>query len=441
MINSTISFLITISILVTFHEFGHFIVARLCGVRVECFSIGFGKKLWSHVSKSGTEYAISMIPLGGYVKMLNGHNNSDISQQDISFAFDHKSILKRFAIILAGPLANFILAFVLFWIIFQIGVIRYPIVIEQILPNTPAASVNIPLQSEIKAINGKQIETWQDVNMILISQIGKDFVDIRYQTDKKDIYDQTVNIKNWRFDIEKESAVKAFGLVPAKVIVYPIIRQIKPNSAAEAAGLKEGDEIVSYNASKFDNWENFSALVRTAQSITLGVKRGDQFISVNLEPKRELNAKGQLVGIAGIFPSNNTIVKQYGIVGAFVKGFEQTTSMVKLVVQSFYQLLTGELSLKNLSGPVGIAQSAGQSASNGVVPYLFFLACISISLGVMNLIPLPMLDGGHILFLTIEKLKGTPLSDAKQVIFYRIGFILVITTMGIAFFNDFIRLL
>lgn len=443
MIWSTIIFLITITILVTFHEYGHFIIARLCGVRVEQFSIGFGRNLWSYISKkNGTKFSISLIPLGGYVKMLDGRSSAHpLSDTDINFAFNHKSIAKRAAIILAGPVANFLLALIIYWIIFQIGVIRYPVTIDKILPNTPAATINIPPQSELKAINDFKIESWSDVNSALIAALGNDIVNIEYQTQNKDIYQQSINIVDWHFDIEKESAITAFGFHPAKVIFYPTISKIISDSAAELAGLKVGDEIVTYNNIQFDNWDNFSALIRTAKPINLGIKRDNQLLFIDLEPKQELDHNGQLIGIAGIYPSNNTTVKQYDIVSAFLKGSEQTISTMRIVMRSFYQLMSGALSIKSLSGPVGIAQSAGQSAHNGIISYLYFLAFISISLGIMNLLPLPILDGGHLLFLLIEKLKGSPLTDAQQNVFYRIGFLFLIILLGIALFNDFIRLL
>lgn len=443
MIWSTIIFLITITILVTFHEYGHFIIARLCGVRVEQFSIGFGRNLWSYISKkNGTKFSISLIPLGGYVKMLDGRSSAHpLSDTDINFAFNHKSIAKRAAIILAGPVANFLLALIIYWIIFQIGVIRYPVTIDKISPNTPAATINIPPQSELKAINDFKIESWSDVNSALIAALGNDIVNIEYQTQNKDIYQQSINIVDWHFDIEKESAITAFGFQPAKVIFYPTISKIISDSAAELAGLKVGDEIVTYNNIQFDNWDNFSAQIRTAKPINLGIKRDNQLLFIDLEPKQELDHNGQLIGIAGIYPSNNTTVKQYDIVSAFLKGSEQTISTMRIVMRSFYQLMSGALSIKSLSGPIGIAQSAGQSAHNGIISYLYFLAFISISLGIMNLLPLPILDGGHLLFLLIEKLKGSPLTDAQQNVFYRIGFLFLIILLGIALFNDFIRLL
>lgn len=432
-------FVITISLLVTIHEFGHFITARLCGVTVKCFSIGFGKKLWTHKSKRGTEFAISAIPLGGYVKMLDSRNE-EISEGEQPFAFDKKSVLKRAAIVSAGPIANFILAIILYWVIFQIGVQVAPVQIQQTMPNTPASSVNIPQGAELKSIAGIKIDSWSDASFAIMSELGKDTIDITYETKDNVLKSQTINISNWRFDIEKESPITAFGLIPESSGVYPVISKIVPNSAAESAGLRVGDEIIKYNNKRYDNWAAFSELIRENDSLTLSIRRDDKVLDINLEPKREINQQGKVVGVAGIYPSSNTIIKQYDIVGAFTKAVRQTSLTTKLVARSFYQLLTGVLSIKNLSGPVTIAQGAGQTASYGFVPYLFFLAFISISLGVVNLVPLPMLDGGHLLFLVIEKIKGSPLSDGTQETCYRFGFILLMAIMGIGLFNDFIRL-
>lgn len=439
MIWTTLIFLITISVLVTVHEFGHFIIARLCGVRVECFSIGFGKKLWSYTSKKGTEFAIACIPLGGYVKMLDGRN-TQLTEQEIPFAFNHKSIAKRAAIISAGPIANFILAALVYWLIFQIGVLTYPVKIAQIIANTPAASVNIPQGAELKTIAGIKIESWSDVNSALINEMGKENVVITYDTPTAHHNEIWVDIKNWQFDIEKQSPIAAFGFMPAPVEIYPIISKIVPQSAAEKAGLQIGDEIQSYNNQTYHDWDSFVTLIKTGQPIKLNVKRGNQSVVLTLTPQMDVNAKGERIGVVGIYPTNNTSVKQYDIVSAFVKSIDQTGLTIKLVVRSFYQLITGVISIKNLSGPITIAKGAGQTASYGFVPYLFFLAFISISLGVINLVPLPMLDGGHLIFLLIEKMKGSPLSTATQEVMYRLGFILLMVIMGIALFNDFLRL-
>ncbi|RKS84749.1 regulator of sigma E protease [Orbus hercynius] len=439
MIWATIIFLVTISILVTVHEFGHFIIARLCGVRVECFSVGFGKKLCSYTTKKGTEFKLSIIPLGGYVKMLDG-TNKVLQADELRFAFNHQTIFKRVAIVCAGPVANFLFAFFVYWAIFQIGVVSYPVKFASVTANTPAANINIVQEAELKSIAGIKVDSWADVNVALVGEMGKDNITISYETADHKLHEQSVSIKGWRFDIEKESSITAFGFVPAPIAIYPIISQVVPDSAADKIGLQAGDTIIAYNGQPYDNWNNFSTLIKAGQPIMLAVNRGGARVSFDLLPNIEVNSKGEKIGVAGIYPSNNTIIKQYDIVNAFSKGIEQTGLTIKLVARSFYQLLTGVIGLKNLSGPVSIAQGAGQTASYGVVPYLFFLAFISISLGVINLVPLPMLDGGHLVFLLIEKIKGSPVSSAIQGVFYRLGFLLLLVIMSIALFNDFIRL-
>ncbi|WP_176701250.1 RIP metalloprotease RseP [Gilliamella sp. wkB108] len=439
MLWSLLLFIITISILVTVHEFGHFLVARLCGVQVECFSIGFGKKLWSHKFSSGTELVIAMIPLGGYVRMLDGRATT-LSIDDEKFAFNNKKIWQRALIIFAGPFANFLLAVIIYWIIFLLGVMTYPVQIKETLPGTPVATVKVPAGAELKTINNINIESWNDVNLALISVMGQNSVTFSYienagSNDQKEVK-KTVDISNWHFDIEKQSAITTFGFVPKTLEIYPIISKIVSGSAAESAGLQIGDKIISYNNHPYIDWNDFSATIKKAEAMTLKVKRNNQEIYLTLVPIVQANGEG----IAGIYPTSNAIVKQYGFLEGFGKGLGQTVLTTQLTVRSLYQLVTGVIGLKHLSGPITIAKSAGQTASYGFTPYLYFLAFISISLGVINLVPLPMLDGGHLIFLFCEKVKGRALSDKTQERFYRIGFVLLMVIMGIALFNDVLRL-
>ncbi|MDF7667274.1 RIP metalloprotease RseP [Orbaceae bacterium ESL0727] len=439
MLWSMLLFIITISILVTVHEFGHFLVARLCGVKVECFSIGFGKKLWSHRFSSGTELVIAMIPLGGYVRMLDGRTKQ-LTSEEQKYAFNLKKIWQRSAIVAAGPIANFLLAWIVYWVIFQCGVVMYPVKIERTLPNTPAAMAEIPAGAELKKINHTPIENWNDVNTALLAVMGEKSVTIAYTIDttheKSHEINQTLDISHWQFDLEKESAITTIGFVPKNLDIYPIVSKIVPGSAAEKAGLKIGDEIIRYNNQSYSTWNDFVARIKQAGTITLVIKRDDKLVDLDLIPTVQANGEG----IAGLYPTSDAVIKQYGFVDAFGRGFGQTESTIRLTVRSLYQLVTGVIGLKNLSGPITIAKSAGQTASYGIVSYLYFLAFISISLGVINLVPLPMLDGGHLFFLCLEKIKGRALSETTQAICYRLGFVLLMIIMGIALFNDFLRL-
>lgn len=437
---TTIVFLITLSILIAIHEFGHFLAARLCGVYVDRFSIGFGKKLLSYHSKKGTEFTLAMIPLGGYVKMRDSRAQ-ELTADEISSSFDHQTIFKRATIISAGPIANFILAILIYWAIFQIGIMYYPVKVENILPNTPASTVNFPKNMELKSIDDIKIETWSDVNMALIGAMGDQTVKIAYTSDSENSHTTLVNIAYWHVDLEKTSPIAAFGFVPKKIEILPIISKLVDGAAAQKAGLKPGDEIITYDGIDYDNWDNFVARVKTGKMVKLNIKRDQQTVTINLEPTIIMNNDGREEGVAGFYPTANAQLKQYDIISAFVKGVKQTGLTAKLIARSFYQLVTGIIGLKNLSGPVSIAQSAGLSASYGLVPYLYFLAFISISLGIMNLIPLPILDGGHLAFLLIEKIKGAPLTAGTQEYLYRLGFILLMVIMGVALFNDFGRIL
>ena len=427
------------SILVTVHEFGHFFVARLCGVHVECFSIGFGKKIWSHKFSNGTEFVIAMIPLGGYVRMLN-EGAKKTSSDDEKFAFNRKKIWQKMAIIFAGPFANFVLAAIIYWIIFLNGVMVYPIKVKDTIANTPASTLQIPYGAELKTIDNIAINSWNDVNLALISVLGKNSVSLSY-IDKDNNGNpievtKSANISHWNFDIEKESSITAFGLLPKTLEVYPIVSKIVPKSAAEKAGLQVGDEIISYNNHLYTNWNDFSTEIKKANAMVLKVKRGNSEIYLDLIPTVQKNGEG----VAGLYPSSEAVVKQYGFLEGLGKSIEQTVLTTKITVGSLYQLITGVIGLKHLSGPITIAKSAGQTASYGFTSYLYFLAFISISLGVINLVPLPILDGGQLVFLLLEKIKGKALSEQTQERLFRIGFFLLILIMGIALFNDFLRL-
>ncbi|XKM13867.1 RIP metalloprotease RseP [Orbaceae bacterium ac157xtp] len=440
MIWTIVLFVITISLLVTIHEFGHFILAKLCGVKVECFSIGFGKKLIKHTTKKGTEFSISAIPLGGYVKMADTRVQT-LSEDQTHTAFDKKPIYKRALIVSAGPMANFLLALIVYWIIFQIGVTVYPVKIEQTFANTPASSINIPQDAELKLIDGIKVESWKDVSKELLRKMGDNTITITYSYGENNQTEtQNIDISKWEFDVEKSSPIMAFGFKPAPIEILPIISKVMSNSAAEKAQLEIGDRIISYNGIIYKDWELFTKVVKKGNKINLVINRNGVLLQRELTPSMIKQANGEIIGVAGIYPSNNTTVKQYGIVSALIKGSEQTIDTVKSIIRSFYQLITGTLSLKNLSGPITIAQGAAQMADYGLVPYLYFLAFISVSLGIVNLLPLPVLDGGHLLFLLIEKIKGSPLSEVKQEIFYRIGIFLLMAIMGVAIFNDFTRL-
>lgn len=433
-------FVVTLGILIAFHEFGHYSIARLCGVHVERFSLGFGPKIASFRTRSGTEFQLAAIPLGGYVKMLDGRVDK-LTPQNTSVAFDRQSVSKRAAIIAAGPIANFILAFLLYWIIFQLGVVSFPVKVAETVPNSIAASLNIVPDSELKSIDGIKVEDWQDVRLALVGSLGKRAIVITYSTPgQTQEIQRTAYLKRWKMDLEKEDPIATFGFIPKKPEILPILSAVMLNSAAERAGLQVGDRIINVDGAPLTDWIMFANQIKAGHPHDLEIERQGKRMTVHLVPEIQHKANNVVQGFAGITPQTTLVTKTYAFFPAFVKSLGQTGFMIKLTMRSFYQLVTGTLSLNNLSGPVTIAKSADQSASYGIVAYLYFLAFISISLGVVNLLPLPILDGGHLVFLVIEKVMGRPVSEQKVTWIYKLSFILLIMLMGIALFNDFSRL-
>lgn len=408
------AFIIALGVLITVHEFGHFWVARRCGVRVERFSIGFGKALWRRTDRYGTEYVIALIPLGGYVKMLD-ERAEPVAPELRRHAFNNKTVGQRAAIIAAGPVANFIFAIFAYWLVFIIGVPGVRPVIGEITPNSIAAQAQIAPGTELKAVDGIETPDWDAVRLQLVSKIGDQQTTVSvapFGSDQRQ--DKTLDLRHWAFEPDKQDPVSSLGIRPRGPQIEPVLSEVQANSAASKAGLQAGDRIVKVDG----------------QPLTPDTK------SVN----------GKAEGFAGVvpkiipLPEEYKTIRQYGPFSAILEATDKTWQLMKLTVSMLGKLITGDVKLNNLSGPISIAQGAGMSAEFGVIYYLMFLALISVNLGIINLFPLPVLDGGHLLFLAIEKLKGGPVSERVQDFSYRIGSILLVLLMGLALFNDFSRL-
>jgi len=441
------AFVIALGILITVHEFGHFWVARRCGVRVERFSIGFGKALWRRKDRQGTEFVIALIPLGGYVKMLDERVET-VSPEMRHYAFNNKTVSQRAAIIAAGPLANFIFAIFAYWLVFIIGVPSLRPVVGEIVPNSIAAEAQITSGMELKAIDGIETPDWDAVRLALFSKIGDDSLRVAYAPfGTNQTRETTLDLRHWQFEPDKEDAVTSLGFRPRGAQVKTVLQEVQPRSAADKAGLQAGDRIVKVNSQPVTQWADFVYLVRDnpGQPLMVEVDRKGESRELTLTPDSK-QGKTKLEGFAGVvpevipLPEEYKTVKQYGPFVAVAEATDKTWQLMKLTVNMLGKLITGDVKLNNLSGPISIAQGAGMSAEYGVIYYLMFLALISINLGIINLFPLPVLDGGHLLFLAIEKLKGTPVSERVQDVSYRIGSILLVLLMGLALFNDFSRL-
>lgn len=441
------AFIVALGLLVAVHEFGHFWVARRCGVKVERFSIGFGKAIWRRLGKDGTEYVLALIPLGGYVKMLDGRVD-ELKPGEEQFAFNHKSVWARMAIVAAGPMANFLFALFAFWLMFMIGVPSVKPVIDEVRPASIVAAAGIEPGMEIVGVGGEETGDWESVTYALISHLGDESVQLRVKAaDTSYAIDKTLMLDGWAFDPENESPIGSLGIVPLGGKVLPVVAAIVPKSASEKAGLRVGDRIKGVDDQAITEWTEFVLRVQQSpeQPLQVAVEREGRDLTLTLTPDVK-KVKGQLVGFVGLspqlvpLPDEYRVLLQYGPLQALWHGVQKTWSLTTLTFDMIGKLIGGIVSLDNLSGPISIAKGAGSSADYGLVYFLGFLALISVNLGIINLFPLPVLDGGHLVYFLIEAVTGKPVPEKIQEVGFRIGAAILMLLMGIALFNDFARL-
>ncbi|MXP56355.1 sigma E protease regulator RseP [Pantoea sp. Mhis] len=445
---SLVAFIGALGLLITVHEFGHFLVARFCGVKVERFSIGFGKILWRFSDRYDTEYVIALIPLGGYVKMLDERTQGCVSSKFSHQAFNNKTILQRTLIITAGSAANLIFAIFIYWFVFIHGISVVRPVVNKVINHSIAAEAEIKSGMELKAIDGINTPDWDTVRMILLSKIGNSKVifSVSQFGDHK-IQQKYINLYKWKFNPDKEDPVITLGILPySNTQVKMVVANVQFNSPAYIAGFQAGDKIIKLNGQFLTRWQDFALkLQNNTYTKVIEVERNGKNLQLKMILNNTLvNNKGSF---AGIIPSTTPItdkyktVKQFGPLNAISAATLKTWELIKITMSMLEKLVSGDVKLNHLHGPVAIAQGARLSADYGVLCYLMFLALISINLGIVNLLPLPVLDGGHLLFLLIEKIKGKQVSDRVQNVSYRIGSILLVLLMGLALFNDFSHLL
>ncbi|MGI2001149.1 sigma E protease regulator RseP [Shewanella frigidimarina] len=447
------SFIVALGILITAHEYGHFWVARRCGVKVERFSIGFGKAIWRKVGKDGTEYVVAMIPLGGYVKMLD-ERVEDVPEHLLDQAFNRKTVWQRIAIVSAGPIANFIFAIAALYVMYLIGTPSIKPIIDSTKLNSPASVIQLVEPQQIIAVAGQPVRTWEEVNLALVGHIGDDSIELSLaplpELSGMDMPVRTVKLdtRNWVFDPEKESPITALGLGIFRPGIDPTIAAVVKDSAAERAGIKIGDKLVNINGTQYSDWNAFVDVVQSSanKKINMTLMRQDKLINVDVVPKAQQNSDGKTIGIVGIsptqaqWPDNMRFELEYGIVDSVIAATDKTWQLVVVSFKMIGKLFTGDVSVKNLSGPISIAQGAGASASYGLVYFLGFIALISVNLGIINLMPLPVLDGGHLLYYFIEVITGKPVPEKVQEIGFRFGAAMLLMLMGVTLFNDFARL-
>ncbi|CAK16902.1 RIP metalloprotease RseP [Pseudomonas entomophila] len=440
--------LVALGVLVTFHEFGHFWVARRCGVKVLRFSVGFGTPLIRWHDRHGTEFVVAAIPLGGYVKMLD-EREGEVPPALVEQSFNRKSVRQRIAIVAAGPIANFLLAILFFWFISMLGTQQVRPVIGAVETGSLAATAGLNVGQEIVSIDGKPTNGWSAVNLQLVRRLGES------GTLRVGVLDEgatverqhDIQLSHWLKGVDEPDPIQSLGLRPWRPAVEPVLAEIDPKGPAAAAGLKTGDKLLALDGTVLGDWQQVVDAVRARpeSKVSLRVERdGAQLeVPVTLARKGEGQASGGYLG-AGVkaaqWPAQMLREVSYGPLEAVGEGLSRTWNMSVLTLESLKKMLFGELSVKNLSGPITIAKVAGASAQSGVGDFLNFLAYLSISLGVLNLLPIPVLDGGHLLFYLIEWARGRPLSDRVQGWGVQIGISLVVGVMLLALINDLGRL-
>lgn len=440
-------FVVTIGVLVAFHEFGHYWVARRCGVKVLRFSIGFGKPLWTHRAKDGVEWVVSAVPLGGYVKMLD-EREGIVPPAERPYAFTQAGVGKRMAIVAAGPLFNFGLAILLYWAVFVIGVQGLKPVIDAPPANTVAAQAQLAAGDEVLAVGGEPIPTWNELRTEIIERaLDKGTLPLTVKSADGALRSVSLPLASVRID--PEFLFDDLGLVPYEPKLPAIIDGLQAGEAAEAAGVQRGDELLSYNGTPIESWQQWALWVRAhpGEVAKLRLRRAGEeheltvIIGRTEEGGRTIGRFGASVANPGDLWQDLRAVSRSGPLEAIPRAVSETWRMSSLTVRMLARMVTGEVSVKNVSGPIQIAQVAGYSAQIGGIAFLSFMALVSVSLGVLNLLPVPVLDGGHLLYYGVEALKGSPLSERAQEAGQRVGLTLLALLMGLAFYNDIVRLL
>lgn len=451
LIDYLVPFVGALAILIVIHELGHFLVARWCGVKVLRFSLGFGKVLASvRAGRDGTEWSVSAFPLGGYVKMLD-EREGPVAEHERARAFNRQTVGKRFAIVAAGPVANLLLAVVLYWGLFSTGSDELRPKIAAPLAASPASVAGLIAGDSIELIDGDPVRSWQELRWRLLTHaIDGNTINLGVRSEgSQALAERTISLGGLSIDESGEDLVKQIGLVPYRPKIPAEIGRVAEGSPAERAGMKPGDLVIAIDERPLTDWGDLVHVVKVSagKPLVFTIERGEKREKLAVTPEAEI-VDGQPVARIGVAVKDRPELREamfvtirYGILEAFAKAVRQTWETSTLSVSVIGKMLFGDVSWKNLSGPVTIADYAGQSAQLGLAQYLKFLALISISLGVLNLLPIPVLDGGHLLYYTIEIIKGSPIPERFMEIGQQVGMAVLLMLMGFAFYNDINRLI
>ena len=445
--------LVTLGVLITFHEFGHFWVARKLGVGVRRFSIGFGKPLWLRRGKDQTEYVVAAIPLGGYVKMYD-EREGEVAPEDLDKAFNRKPVWTRIAIVAAGPVFNLVFAVLAFWVMFMVGIPEARPVIGEVSGIT--ADAGIQPGDEIMALDGDETRTWSHAILGLVTHaLDRDRVEVVVQDAQGIQSRHQLDLTSLGADFSEEKTLEAIGMSPWRLEVSPVIGEVTPGSAADEAELLSGDRIVSIAGEEVGSWSWIGYLVQTHgrenQPLPLQIERDGVIKNIEIIPRKQdtgMFSSRLILGVSNAEISEEqramldrvAITLRHGPVEGLTAAFKETWRLTGSTFGLLARMVSGTASTRNLSGPISIAQFANTSASRGLSSFLFFLGAISLSLGILNLLPIPVLDGGHLLYYLIELVKGSPVSDQAQIAGQYFGLVALAGLMSLAFVNDILRL-
>ncbi len=438
--------IVTLGVLVTFHEFGHFWVARRCGVRVLRFSVGFGKPIKSWFGRDGTEYCVAWIPLGGYVKMLDAREG-DVPAAERAREFTGKPIWQRIAVVLAGPVFNLIFAVAAFWAMLVIGKPDFQPLVGDV--SALAAQAGFQRGERVLSVDGQPVATWTDLGLALADAAQSHRpTPVQVRDADGSVHVRVLHFEKLPDHLSDQAIVERTGLVPLQRSLPPVIGKLVPGSAAVAAGLEPGDRVLAIDGTAVRDWNDLVNLPHADagphKTLTLELDRGGHRLTLAVQPRPTRLPDGSTEYAIGIYAQAATAhydtVLRRGPLAAIPAAFAQTWDLTSRTLSMLGDMLTGSASLKNLSGPISIAQYANASAEMGVAWFLYFLGIISLSLGIMNLLPIPILDGGHLLYYLIELVKGSPLSERAMAVGQYLGVVLLVMIMGLAFYNDILRI-